>query len=887
MAEGLRIPITVDFKNSLQKLNEAKKYFSDLASGAEKSLGIIGTSASGAAAALTPLAQAAASARASIVAFGEGKENIEQVIPLFQELVAQAGGIDQAFEQLQDIPFFEEFVRGAEEAVLAAERLDGKDVTIDINAEGLESVRTQLREARTELDNAVLKFGELSPEADAAAKKVAELNDVIETSGRRAQGADLKGKFELAGRAIAGVAAAFQTVTALQAVFGSESKKTEEALKKVQAVMALTQGIQGVLQGAEAFKELGNSAITALKGIKSGIAATGIGLLLVALGTIVAYWDDIKEAVGGVSEENKKLAESSKSVVESEKQKLDLLNNQDNILKLQGKSEKEILQLKLNQIKNVIKATEAQIAQDKINRDLALAAEKRNAQLLRSYISLVSAPLNFLFQTGAKAVNGLISLINKIPGVAIDFQLPLDLVENAADFITKQVFDPKALEDEGKKANQAAENQLNDLKNTQAGYVLQLQKGSENAKKALQDLTPKVLQGQPITIPVRLSRLEELKSQLQDLKDRQLKVNTALDFQQLQGQIDSVQGEIDGITSVKPLQAPVFIRTVILPPEPEGIEKLQNARKTILDDQEAFQEKYTALVESGLEDAFEAFGTAIGEGQDPFAALGKSIGLSLANFASQLGKDLVGLGKLFAALQAALKGLGPGAKIAIGLALIAFGAAVKAAINKRGKEQGFARGGYIDGPGTETSDSIPARLSKGEYVVRARVVKRYGKNFFESLNNNLLPPPSILGRQANDETLADAVKQFGRNGGSSKALVNRFEAPLLFANGGYVDDFWENIISKGRSGGTTKALVNRMAPGGDLGEAIKQFGRKGGSSKALVNRFEVPDFGQMSQPAMPRMQTSTEPQIIATTKVSGQDLKIILERADKRYSSVT
>ena len=43
-------------------------------------------------------------------------------------------------------------------------------------------------------------------------------------------------------------------------------------------------------------------------------------------------------------------------------------------------------------------------------------------------------------------------------------------------------------------------------------------------------------------------------------------------------------------------------------------------------------------------------------------------------------------------------------------------------------------GGAISGPGTSTSDSIPAYLSNGEYVVRADAVKHYGVETFDALN---------------------------------------------------------------------------------------------------------------------------------------------------------
>jgi hypothetical protein len=48
---------------------------------------------------------------------------------------------------------------------------------------------------------------------------------------------------------------------------------------------------------------------------------------------------------------------------------------------------------------------------------------------------------------------------------------------------------------------------------------------------------------------------------------------------------------------------------------------------------------------------------------------------------------------------------------------------------------GKAGGGYIRGAGTGTSDSIFARLSHGEYVLRAAAVRRYGVGLLHALNS--------------------------------------------------------------------------------------------------------------------------------------------------------
>lgn len=45
----------------------------------------------------------------------------------------------------------------------------------------------------------------------------------------------------------------------------------------------------------------------------------------------------------------------------------------------------------------------------------------------------------------------------------------------------------------------------------------------------------------------------------------------------------------------------------------------------------------------------------------------------------------------------------------------------------------WADGGAIDGPGTGVSDSIPARLSDGEFVISADVVETLGEDFFNQL----------------------------------------------------------------------------------------------------------------------------------------------------------
>lgn len=52
---------------------------------------------------------------------------------------------------------------------------------------------------------------------------------------------------------------------------------------------------------------------------------------------------------------------------------------------------------------------------------------------------------------------------------------------------------------------------------------------------------------------------------------------------------------------------------------------------------------------------------------------------------------------------------------------------------------GFATGGHVQGKGSGTSDSIMARLSNGEFVIPAWLVKKLGVGFFENLRQGNMP----------------------------------------------------------------------------------------------------------------------------------------------------
>ncbi|WP_240806100.1 hypothetical protein [Streptomyces sp. BPSDS2] len=58
---------------------------------------------------------------------------------------------------------------------------------------------------------------------------------------------------------------------------------------------------------------------------------------------------------------------------------------------------------------------------------------------------------------------------------------------------------------------------------------------------------------------------------------------------------------------------------------------------------------------------------------------------------------------------------------------------------------GYPGGGMVTGPGTGTSDSILARVSNGEFVVRAKSVAKYGARFLAAINEGRLGMAATVG----------------------------------------------------------------------------------------------------------------------------------------------
>lgn len=277
-----------------------------------------------------------------------------------------------------------------------------------------------------------------------------------------------------------GAAKAIADVTTGLGQFNDELSRNREGM---QILDQLTGGAVSQFQDYSSSVKGGIKAVkglsTSFKGLRTAIVATGIGAIVLALGLIVAYWDDIMELVSGVSEEQKDLLALQEESVAASQMQYDNINATSNTLKLQGKSERDILNAKKAQTDETIKQLEAQLITQKEIKDAQVETAKRNQNIAMGIIGFLTAPIVVLLGL----VDGLTSSLATL-GILDEGTM---LAEGFLNTTSKLLFNPDEIAAKGDEAVAETEKQLQKLKNTRDGFILQKQKEDADAEQKRKD----------------------------------------------------------------------------------------------------------------------------------------------------------------------------------------------------------------------------------------------------------------------------------------------------------------------------------------------------------------------------------------------------------------
>ena len=300
--------------------------------------------------------------------------------------------------------------------------------------ESVGSLKKQLREASAEVAILSDKFGATSKEAIEAAKRAAELRDRIGDARALTEAFNPDQKFRALSASLSGVAGGFAAVQGAIGLFGSESKELEKQLLKVQSALALSQGLESIGNSIDSFKQLGaviqsttlftranaaantataatmtalgiavDTTSTSFRVLKGVIAATGIGLAVIAIGELISAISNYTSAADKAIEKQKELnAEITKGAEGALQAEIDQINRSNDLLiaqaKLRDASEKEIFEIEQTSRRLRI------AARNRFNKEVAdvdkEAANKNLTEIRKEQDAIVLSDVNF--QTSEK-----------------------------------------------------------------------------------------------------------------------------------------------------------------------------------------------------------------------------------------------------------------------------------------------------------------------------------------------------------------------------------------------------------------------------------------------------------------------------------------------------
>ena len=201
-------------------------------------------------------------------------------------------------------------------------------------ASGFKNTRQELAALKSQMDN----LEEGSAEYNAAFQRAAEITHTLQERQEmlKYSAADVGTQLSNVSGIAAGLMGGFNALQGVLALTGDKSEELQETMVKLQAGIAVVQGLQGLegmtkkmnglvegltnmifktnettaAVGAETTAVGANTtaqeanivategATVATNGFKKALVATGIGAIIVLIGTLVAHWEEFKDMVG-------------------------------------------------------------------------------------------------------------------------------------------------------------------------------------------------------------------------------------------------------------------------------------------------------------------------------------------------------------------------------------------------------------------------------------------------------------------------------------------------------------------------------------------------------------------------------------------------------------
>jgi len=324
----------------------------------------------------------------------------------------------------------------------------------DNTAQGFSSAKAELRA----LNNQLLQMDQSSEEFKKASKRAAELKDNIS---------------DLSAEISANAGNAFEGLSNNIGLFGSRLMDLDLA-GAGQALKNMGTNVSRIdfktLQ-----KEVGG-LVSGFASLAKAIISNPILLLAGAVALVVANFDDliklfpsVESGLSGINEQERESLALSKAKADASQKAYESIDKQVNSLKLQGKSEREILNIKLKALETAIADRKTQLEITEKQAIVQVQTAKRNREILEGIIRFLTAPLQLL-----------LTAVDKIAEyVGVDSKL----AEGFTDLAAGLLIDPQELETELNKTIEENKAAIDTMVNDYNGLKLSIQNIDKEAEK--------------------------------------------------------------------------------------------------------------------------------------------------------------------------------------------------------------------------------------------------------------------------------------------------------------------------------------------------------------------------------------------------------------------
>ncbi len=394
---------------------------------------------------------------------GTAAQSIEQVGNAVEQVVAPVNNLANATDQLNaELKETKVDTSSIETASADFQELAVEQEQVTTSSK---SLKAQLRELQAQLaatDPDSAKYRELSQAAG-------ELKDRIQDAAQ-AVGTQAGGAFERVSGSLGLVTSRIANLDFEGAAEGA--KLLAQNITQIKPG-DIAKGIQGI---GSAFASIGKALLT-----------NPIFLIGAAIAAAIVYAEELLSLIDGVTDAETKALDAQKERAAIAKEQVDAIGAQEESLKRQGLTEKEITALKLQALNTAILEQKAVVETTRIQAEGQIKAAERNAKYLQTFLDFVTFPQRKLAEFFEGFVNGSIDILNKL-GLGIEKIDVTSVFDDINNFVVKKIFDPEQERKDQEKIVKDAEKALIGLTNQRDG-ILNAQDAKERsaAQKAAED----------------------------------------------------------------------------------------------------------------------------------------------------------------------------------------------------------------------------------------------------------------------------------------------------------------------------------------------------------------------------------------------------------------